>query len=44
MIAGRIVKRGGKLLVANLDRKKSELRSSGERILRDFGLEPQRAA
>jgi len=44
MIAGRIVKRGGKLLVANLERKKSELRSSGERILRDFGLEPQRAA
>jgi 5-methylthioadenosine/S-adenosylhomocysteine deaminase len=44
LIAGRIVKRGGKLLYADLGQKKSALRRSGERILSDFGLEPQRAA
>jgi 5-methylthioadenosine/S-adenosylhomocysteine deaminase len=44
LIAGGIVKRGGKLLYADLGQKKSALRRSGERILGDFGLEPQRAA
>ena len=44
LIAGRVVKRGGKLLYADIGQKKSALRRSGERILSDFGLEPQRAA
>jgi len=44
LIAGRIVKRGGTLLYADIERKKSALRRSGERILTDCGLEPQRAA
>src|SRR6266516_4472163 len=44
LIAGRIVKRAGKLLYSNVEQKKSALRRSGERILSDFGLEPQRAA
>jgi 5-methylthioadenosine/S-adenosylhomocysteine deaminase len=44
LIAGRVVKRGGKLLYADIEQKKSALRGSGERILSDFGLEPQRAA
>src|SRR5205823_10929441 len=44
LIAGRLVKRGGTLLYANLEEKKAALRRSGERILGDFGLQPQRAA
>jgi cytosine/adenosine deaminase-related metal-dependent hydrolase len=44
LVAGRIVKRGGALLYSDLEQKKSMLRSSGQRILRDFGLTPQRAA
>lgn len=44
LIAGRVVKRGGKLLYSGLEQGKSALRNSGERILRDFGLKPQRAA
>jgi 5-methylthioadenosine/S-adenosylhomocysteine deaminase len=44
LIAGRVVKRGGKLLYADLEQKKSVLRRSGERILGDCGLAPQRAA
>ena len=44
LIAGRIVKRDGKLLYADIEPKKSALRRSGERILTDFGLRPQRAA
>ncbi len=43
LIAGRVRKRGGKLLATDLERRKSELRSSGEWILREFGIEPQRA-
>ena len=44
LIAGRIVKRRGKLLNADLEQRKSALRRSGERILGECGLEPQRAA
>jgi 5-methylthioadenosine/S-adenosylhomocysteine deaminase len=43
LIAGRVRKRGGKLLATDLERRKSEMRSSGEWILREFGIEPQRA-
>ena len=44
LIAGRIVKRGGTLVYADIERKKSALQRSGERILSDFGLKPPRAA
>jgi cytosine/adenosine deaminase-related metal-dependent hydrolase len=44
LIGGRIVKRGGKLLVADLAQKRAELRRSAERILSDFGMRPKRAA
>jgi cytosine/adenosine deaminase-related metal-dependent hydrolase len=44
LIAGRVVKRGGKLLYSGIEQRKSALRASGERILRDFSLLPQRAA
>ena len=44
LVAGRAVKRHGKLLYARLDEKKAALRRSGERILTDFGLLPRRAA
>jgi 5-methylthioadenosine/S-adenosylhomocysteine deaminase len=41
MIAGRIVKRNGKLLFGGLREKLVALRSSGERILADFALLPR---
>jgi 5-methylthioadenosine/S-adenosylhomocysteine deaminase len=44
LVAGRVVKRGGKLLYAQLAEKKAALQKSGERILTDFGLLPRRAA
>ena len=44
LVAGRVVKRDGKLLYAQLEEKKSALQKSGERILTDFGLLPRRAA
>lgn len=44
LVAGRAVKRNGKLLYAEIDEKKAALRRSGERILTDFGLLPRRAA
>ena len=44
LIAGRIVKRNGNLLYGDLERKKSALRYSGQRILAECGLAPQRAA
>jgi cytosine/adenosine deaminase-related metal-dependent hydrolase len=44
LVAGRAVKRHGKLLYAGLDEKKASLQKSGERILTDFGLLPLRAA
>ena len=44
LVAGRVVKRDGKLLYAQLADKKAALQKSGERILTDFGLLPPRAA
>jgi cytosine/adenosine deaminase-related metal-dependent hydrolase len=44
LVAGRVVKRGGRLLYGALAEKKAALRKSGERILTDFGLLPSRAA
>ena len=44
LVAGRVVKRNGKLRVADLDAKKDALRASGERILTDFGILPRQAA
>ena len=44
LIAGRAMKRNGRLLVPNLAEKKATLARSGERILTDFGLPPRRAA
>jgi cytosine/adenosine deaminase-related metal-dependent hydrolase len=44
LVAGRVVKRDGKLLYAQISDKKITLQKSGERILTDFGLLPLRAA
>jgi cytosine/adenosine deaminase-related metal-dependent hydrolase len=44
LVAGKIAKRGGKLLYCALADKKATLRKSGERILTDFGLLPREAA
>jgi hypothetical protein len=44
LVAGRVVKRDGKLLYAHISDKKAALQKSGERILADFGLLPLRAA
>lgn len=44
LVAGRVVKRDGKLLYAQISDKKIALQKSGERILTDFGLLPLRAA
>ncbi len=44
LVAGRAVKREGKLLYAQLAEKKAALQRSAERILTDFGLLPRRAA
>ncbi len=44
LVAGRVMKRHGKLLVADLDAKKDALRQSGQRILTDFGILPRQAA
>lgn len=44
LVAGRIVKRGGKLLYDALADKKAALRKSGSRILTEFGLLPREAA
>ena len=43
LIGGRLVKRGGQLLFANIAEKKAALQRSGERILRDFGELPRAA-
>jgi hypothetical protein len=43
LIGGRVVKRGGQLLFANIAEKKAALQRSGERILRDFGELPRAA-
>ncbi len=44
LVAGRIVKRHGRLVYGALAEKKAALRQSGERILTDFGLLPRKAA
>ena len=44
LVAGRIMKRDGKLAYARLAERKSALACSGDRILTDFGLLPRRAA
>lgn len=44
LVAGRIVKRNGRLLYGALAEKKAALRQSGERILTDLGLLPRQAA
>jgi 5-methylthioadenosine/S-adenosylhomocysteine deaminase len=44
LIAGRVMKRNGRLLHADIAQKKAALARSGERILTDFGLPPPRAA
>jgi 5-methylthioadenosine/S-adenosylhomocysteine deaminase len=44
LIAGRVVKRNGKLLYGKLAEKNAELERSGDRILTDMGLLPRRAA
>jgi len=44
LVAGRVVKRDGKLLYSQIADKKAALQKSGERILTDFGLLPLRAA
>ncbi len=44
LIAGKVVKRGGRLAYAGLAERKSALARSGERILADFGALPVRAA
>jgi 5-methylthioadenosine/S-adenosylhomocysteine deaminase len=44
LVAGRVVKRAGKLLYAQLGERMSALAASGERILADFDRLPRRAA
>ena len=44
LIGGRLVKRGGQLLFANIAEKKAALQRSGERILLDFGELPRAAS
>ena len=44
MIAGRTVKKGGRLLAPGLPEKLSALQRSGERILADFAALPRRGA
>ena len=44
LIAGRVMKRGGKMLAEGLASKKVALRRSAERIIGDFGMRPRRAA
>ena len=44
LIAGKMMKRGGKLLYPGLDQKLDALRRSGDRILTDFGYLPRKAA
>ena len=44
LIAGRVMKRGGKMLAEGLASRKAALRRSAERIMSDFGMRPRRAA
>jgi hypothetical protein len=43
MIAGRMVKHGGQLLLGGLPEKMAHLHRSGERIVGDFGVLQRRA-
>jgi cytosine/adenosine deaminase-related metal-dependent hydrolase len=44
LIAGRVMKRSGTLLYPDIAARKAALARSGDRILRDFGWSPERAA
>jgi cytosine/adenosine deaminase-related metal-dependent hydrolase len=44
LIAGKVMKRGGKLLYPALGEKLEALRRSGDRILTDFGYLPRKVA
>ena len=44
LIAGRMMKRKGRLVYPRLAERMAELRRSGDRILTDFGYLPRRAA
>ena len=44
MIAGRVAKRGGKLLATGVSDKLAVLQRSGDRILADFAALPRRVA
>jgi 5-methylthioadenosine/S-adenosylhomocysteine deaminase len=44
LIAGKVMKRGGKLIYPRLKQKMEELHRSGDRILTDFGYLPRKAA
>jgi cytosine/adenosine deaminase-related metal-dependent hydrolase len=44
LIAGKVMKRGGKLIYPGLKEKMEALRRSGDRILADFGYLPRQAA
>ena len=44
LIAGKLVKRNGRLLYPRLEEKMEALRRSGDRILTDFGYLPRKAA
>jgi len=44
LIAGRVMKRNGRLLYPHLKEKMEVLRRSGDRILADFGVLPRQAA
>jgi len=44
LIAGKVMKRHGKLVYPKLKEKMEALRRSGDRILTDFGYLPRKAA
>jgi cytosine/adenosine deaminase-related metal-dependent hydrolase len=44
LVAGRVMKRNGKLLVEGLPGKMAMLRRSAERIMADFGLRAPKSA
>ncbi len=44
LIAGKVMKRGGRLIYPGLPEKMETLRRSGDRILTDFGYLPRKAA
>jgi hypothetical protein len=44
LIAGKVMKRNGRLLYPHVTEKMEALRRSGDRILTDFGYLPRQAA